>query len=55
MAKTNIKTDAISVRVHPVVKRAVEKAAKDDRRSSASLVEKIVTDWLTSHDYLKSQ
>jgi hypothetical protein len=47
------KTEALSVRVPPTVKKAVEKAAKDDHRSSASLVEKIVIEWLESHGYLK--
>jgi hypothetical protein len=49
------KTDALSVRVPSAVKKAVEKAAKDDRRSAASLVEKIVTEWLTKQGYLKSE
>ena len=47
------KTDGLSVRVSPVIKKAVEKAAKDDHRSSASLVEQIVTEWLTKAGYLK--
>jgi hypothetical protein len=47
------KTAALSVRVSDQVKAAVEKAATDDSRSSASLVEKIVTDWLKAKGYLK--
>jgi hypothetical protein len=49
---TAMKTEALSVRVSPAIKKAVEKAAKDDHRSSASLVEKIVSDWLREHGYL---
>jgi hypothetical protein len=47
------KTAALSVRVSDQVKAAVEKAAADDSRSSASLVEKIVTEWLKAKGYLK--
>jgi hypothetical protein len=39
-----MKTEALSVRVSPAMKKAVEKAAKDDRRSTASMVEKISVD-----------
>jgi hypothetical protein len=48
-----MKTEAISVRVAPAVKKAVEKAAQDDHRSAASLVEKIVSEWLKERGYLK--
>jgi hypothetical protein len=47
------KTEALSVRVPPLIKKAIEKAAKDDHRPVASLVEKIVTEWLAQHDYVK--
>ena len=47
------KTAALSVRVTDQVKVAVEKAAADDHRSAASLVEKIVTEWLKAKRYLK--
>lgn len=46
------KTEALSVRVPPAIKKAVEKAAKDDHRSVASLVDKIVTEWLREKGYL---
>jgi hypothetical protein len=46
------KTEALSVRVPAAVKKAVEKASKDDHRSAASLVEKIVTEWLREKGYL---
>lgn len=46
------KTSALSVRVPDEVKAAVEAAAKDERRSVASLVELIVSDWLKEKGYL---
>ncbi|MGO9685117.1 MAG: ribbon-helix-helix protein, CopG family [Beijerinckiaceae bacterium] len=42
------KQSAISVRLPDPIKRAIDKAAEDDHRSTASLVEKILADWLTS-------
>jgi hypothetical protein len=50
-----MKTEALSVRVSPVMKKAVEKAAKDDRRSTASMVEKILIEWLDEHGYLAAK
>jgi hypothetical protein len=47
------KTSAISVRVSDRVKEAVETAAVDDSRSVASLVEKILTEFLKKNGYLK--
>jgi hypothetical protein len=47
------KTSAISVRVPDEVKAAAEKAAADDSRSVASLVEKLLTDHLRKQGYLK--
>jgi hypothetical protein len=47
------KTSAISVRVPDEVKAAAEKAAADDSRSVASLVEKLLTDHLRKTGYLK--
>lgn len=46
------KTEALSVRVSPAVKKAVEKAAAADKRSAAALVDLIVTDWLQNKGYL---
>ncbi|WP_177215017.1 hypothetical protein [Tranquillimonas alkanivorans] len=46
------KTSAISVRVTDEVKAAAEKAAKEDARSVASLVEKVLSDWLRERGYL---
>jgi hypothetical protein len=47
------KTPSLGVRVQPETKRALEKAAKADLRSVSSLVEKILTEWLRAHGYLK--
>lgn len=47
------KTSAISVRVPDHVKAAAEKAASDDSRSVASLVEKLLTDYLKKNSYLQ--
>lgn len=46
------KTAAISVRVADAVKAAAEKAAADDSRTVAALVDKILTDWLREKGYL---
>lgn len=42
----------ISFRLPPETKAALEKAAKDDTRSTSSLLEKVVTDWLKERGYL---
>jgi hypothetical protein len=47
-----MRTEQLSVRVDPSIKKAVAKAAKDDRRSTASMVEKILIEWLDEHGYL---
>jgi hypothetical protein len=47
------KNAAISIRVPDRVKKAAEKAATDDNRPLASLVEKILIDWLKEAGYLK--
>lgn len=46
------KTAALSVRVDSAVKAATEAAAAADRRSTASLVEKVLVDWLRANGYL---
>ena len=48
------KSEAISVRVSAETKAAAEKAAEADRRSVASLVEKILAEWLKANGYLKT-
>lgn len=46
------KTAAIGVRVDPKIKEAAERAAADDHRSVASLLEKLLTEYLTEKGYL---
>jgi len=48
-----MKTSAISVRVSDEVKQAIEKAAAADNRTTASLVTKLVTDFLRKRGMLK--
>src|SRR6516225_5680638 len=47
------KTTQYYMRMDPAVKEAAEKAASDDRRSLASLIEKLLTDYCKEHGYLK--
>lgn len=49
------KTAAISVRVDPDIKKALDKAATDDRRTVAGYVEKVLVDHLVSGGYLKKK
>jgi hypothetical protein len=46
------KTSALSVRVSEEVKQAVEKAAADDDRSTASYVERVLVQHLKEKGYL---
>jgi hypothetical protein len=48
------KNVAISVRVSEAVKQAAERAAKDDTRTVASYVEKLIIDDLKAKGYLKA-
>ncbi|HUA76788.1 MAG TPA: hypothetical protein VMA86_03900, partial [Acetobacteraceae bacterium] len=50
---TVTKSAAIHIRVAPAIKKAAEKAAEADRRSVASLVEKILVEHLVEAGYLK--
>jgi hypothetical protein len=45
---------AISVRVTAEIKAAAEKAATADSRSVASLVEKVLAEWLREKGYLQT-
>lgn len=46
------KTAAIGIRVDPVIKEAAEQAAADDHRSVASLLEKLLVEYLNAKGYL---
>ncbi len=47
------RTASIGVRVEPDLKEAAEKAAKDDHRTVASLIEKVLTEWLQQNGYMQ--
>jgi len=47
------KGNALSVRLPPPVKAALEKAAQDDRRTVSNFVELILADALRERGYLK--
>lgn len=46
------RTAPLGLRLFPTIKKALEKAASDDSRSTASLAEKILTEWLKQKGYL---
>ena len=46
---------ALSARVDAELKDALERAAKDDDRSTSSLLVKIVREWLTARGYLSAE
>lgn len=45
----------VSFRLPPETKSALEKAAKADSRSTSSLMEKLVTDWLKEKGHLPKE
>lgn len=47
------KTETIGLRLEPGAKMALDKAAKDDRRTIASFVEKLIVEHLVETGYLK--
>ena len=47
-----VRTASIGIRVEPDLKEAAERAAKDDRRTVASLIEKVLTEWLETKGYM---
>jgi hypothetical protein len=51
MAET--KTAPVNLRMQPSLKRALKKAAADDRRSVTGLIEKLLYDYLRKKGYLK--
>jgi hypothetical protein len=50
---TMTRTTAIGVRVEPHIKEAAKKAAADDHRTLASLLEKLLVEHLKAKGYLK--
>jgi len=49
-----MRTEIIALRVDPKVKAATRRAADDDHRSMASLVEKLLVEYLVAAGYLKA-
>ncbi len=49
-----MRTEIIALRVDPKVKAATRRAAADDHRSMASLVEKLLVEYLNAAGYLKA-
>lgn len=47
------RTASIGIRVEPDIKAAAEKAAADDHRTVASLIEKLLIEYLRQQGYLK--
>lgn len=47
-----VRTAAIGIRVEPDIKAALEKAAMADRRTVASMAEKILVEYLEANGYL---
>lgn len=50
-----VRSAAIAVRVEPNIKQAAEKAAGDDHRSVASLLEKLLVEHLRKTGYLPAR
>ena len=48
-----VRNAAIGIRVEPEIKEAIERAASADRRTVASMIEKVMVEWLTANGYLK--
>jgi hypothetical protein len=47
------RTAPLGLRLLPMLKAALGRAACDDQRSVPSMAEKILTEWLREHGYLK--
>ena len=45
-------TTPLGIRTTPEVKEALKRAAAEEARSQASLIEKIIRDWLREQGYL---
>ena len=46
------RTASVGLRFLPELKEALERAAQDDHRSLASLVERVLTEWAQAKGYL---
>ena len=52
-AAKEIRSAPLGLRITPSLKDALEKAAADDQRAIASMVEKILIEWLRKRGYFK--
>jgi hypothetical protein len=53
MTDKETRSAPLGIRITPTVKAAAEKAADADHRTLASLVEKVLIEWLRANGYLK--
>jgi hypothetical protein len=51
--KPETRSVPVGLRFTPTIKKALDKAAADDHRPVASMIEKVLIEWLESHGYLK--
>jgi hypothetical protein len=51
-SRPKVKAASLGVRISSEVKDALDRAAADDRRSTSSLVEKVLAEWLEARSYL---
>lgn len=54
-AKHETRSAPLGLRVPPSIKEALERAAKDDNRSMASMADIILTQWLREKGYLTNE
>jgi hypothetical protein len=50
--KEEKRTAGVGLRLYPSMKQALEKAAKNDKRTMAAMAEIIIGDYLRTHGYL---
>jgi hypothetical protein len=53
MAKSELKTAPLSIRIRPSLKAAIEQLAEKDRRSVAEFVEIVLEDYVTARKVSK--
>jgi hypothetical protein len=53
MPEQRKKTAQVNLRIMPALKAAADKAAAADNRTLTSLIEKLLSDYLRKHGYLK--
>ncbi|TQE93692.1 MAG: hypothetical protein FKY71_18055 [Spiribacter salinus] len=53
--KRELRSAPLGLRITPSLKAALEEAAKDDRRSVASMAEMILEEWLYKKGYMDDE